>query len=75
MARGEKEGAKFGIASAGNFYRKRQSAYLEVSLVKPISFVVGVVFKVDGTVSKAQVFKEPGEKFLRARVFPLFKTF
>ena len=58
------EGAKIPAAGAGNIYRKRYCSYLEISLVEPVSFVVGIIFEVDGAVRQAQVFEEPGEKFL-----------
>lgn len=69
----EKERAKIPAAGAGNIYRKRYCPYLEISLVETVSFVVGIIFEVDGAVSQAQVFKEPGKKFLRNKFFSLFK--
>nr|WP_168719899.1 hypothetical protein [Thermosulfurimonas marina] len=46
---------------------------MEISLVETVSFVVGVVFEMDGAVGQAQVSEEPGEEFLRDKVFPLLK--
>jgi len=47
----EKEGPESGFTDAGDFYRERESSYLEGSGVEAVPLVFGVVFEVDFPVS------------------------